>query len=51
MITERESLPSASQSAPESRPDGLADSVLDLERLVWDPAYRRATRHLWQGED
>ena len=27
------------------------DGGLDLDRLVWDPAYRRATRHLWQGED
>ncbi len=21
---------------------------LDLKRLVWDPEYRKATRHLWQ---
>lgn len=51
MITERETLPGVSQNTPESGPDGLADSGLDLERLVWDPAYRRATRHLWQGEE
>ena len=28
-----------------------SDASLDLERLVWDPEYRKATRHLWQRVD
>lgn len=51
MITEQDSWSGASQSPAEELMGAEPEGGLDLERVVWDPEYRRSVRHLWQEDD
>ncbi len=51
MIAGKEALQPAAAATQGGAGKGDPKAKIDLERLVWDPEYRRAMRHLLQRDD